>query len=256
MPISSTLLRRLSLLAGWVFPLCVHASGLSELKDALARHTASTPFKAQVEANTWNRNGEGKDAEERSGQVSVQLEENAQGMRIQFARDTLNHLAADEQAKQKNVKAKTPTLHALNALNAGELRSMANAGPDLARLLEKVEFKSERADTWNNQSARLLNFDLGLATMSEKDRKFVKKHEGSLDVWIAPDGTPLASRTHLNASGRAYVVISLEITTEEDLVYVALGDRLLAARKESHNIGAGAGDRGENRTIRTLQLLP
>jgi hypothetical protein len=256
MPIDRSTLLRHSRALLLLCPLLAWADGASELSEALARYAASTPFKAQVEAKTFKRDGEGKDAEDRSGQASVVLEENAAGLRLQFARDTLNRLGADELAREKDAKAKTPILSALNALNTTELRQMANAAPVLRRLLEKANFKTERAELWNGKPARLLNFELGQETLSEKDRKYVKKFEGILNVWIAADGTPLASREHQSASGRAFLVISFEMVNDEDVVYQLLGDRLLTARKESHNVGSGAGERGESRTLRTLQLLP
>lgn len=247
---------RASLAFALLSPWLAHADGLGDLKDALARHGASTPFRGQVDVKTWNKNGEGKAAEERSGQAGVLLEENAQGLRIQFARDTLNRLRNDELAKERDPKAKTPTLSALNALNATELRLLADAAPTLSHLLDKVTFKSERAESWNGKSARVLNFDLGLATVAEKDRKYVTRHEGSLDVWIAADGTPLASRSHMSVSGRAYVVVSFDGISDEDVVYAAVGDRVLVVRKEQRSNSSGAGEHNESRTTRTLTLLP
>jgi hypothetical protein len=168
----------------------------------------------------------------------------------------LGRLNADELARDKDTKAKAPTLAALNALNATELRQMANAAPGLALLLGKTPFKGERTDVWNGKPARVLSFEMGLATLSEKDRKYVKKHDGSLDVWIAADGTPLASRAHLSVSGRAYLVVSFDGVSDEEVVYLAVGDRLLASRKEGRSTGSGAGEHSESRTVRTLQLLP
>jgi hypothetical protein len=247
---------RLSLLALLLSPLFAHADGWGDLKDALAKHTASTPFKAQVDVKTWNKNGEGKSAQEQSGQAGVFLEENAAGLRIQFSRDTLNRLSADEFARDKDPRARTPTLGALNALNATELRQMANAGAVLARLLEKTPFKSERADVLNGKPVRVLSFEMGPATLSEKDRKYVKSHDGTLEVSIAADGTPLASHSHLSVSGRAYLVVSFEGVNDEDVVYATVGDRIVAARKEGRSSGSGAGEHSESRTVRTLQLQP
>ena len=52
-----------------------HADGLADLKSAMTRLQGQTPFKAHVEAKTWNKQGEGKDAEEAQGQASVNIEE-------------------------------------------------------------------------------------------------------------------------------------------------------------------------------------
>lgn len=252
MPTLFPSLLRSVLVAGLLCPLLAQADGLSVLKEALARYAATTPVKGLAEAKTWKRDGEGKEAEEKSGQASVAIDESAQGLRVHYARDTLTRLTAEEQARERDAKAKTPILSGLSALNTAELRQLANAAPALSRLLEKSVFKSEREEAWNGKPARLLHFDLGIGALSEKDRKYVKKYDGSLDVWIAQDGTPLASRTHQSLSGRAYVVISLDMTYDEEVVYAPQGDRLLATRKDTRSKGSGAGERSEARTIRSL----
>lgn len=233
----------------------VQADGLSDLKDALNRYPAMAEIKASAEAKTLRRDGEGKDVDEKTGNAKVQFEENAQGLKVMYSKDTLTRYSADEQTKDRDAKARTPTLSALGALNITELRQLANGIPVLQRQLERSNFKSERIDNWAGKPARLLNFDYGITSLSEKDRKYVKKYEGSLDVWIAADGTPLASRTHQSASGRAYVVVSFDMKNDEETVYQVVADRLTVSRKETHNEGSGAGEKGESRTTRTLQIL-
>ncbi len=82
----------------------------------------------------------------------------------------------------------------------------------------------------------------------------MKKFESNFEVWIAADGTPLASRAAQKVEGRAFIVISFEAKNEEEWVYGTVGDRLIALRRESKNVGAGMGERGESKTIKTLQV--
>jgi hypothetical protein len=82
----------------------------------------------------------------------------------------------------------------------------------------------------------------------------VKKFEGSLDIWIAADGTPLASRAIQNISGRAFVVVSFEQRNESESVYNQVGDRLLTVRKETKNSSSGMGEKGESKVVKTLLI--
>lgn len=241
----------------WI-SLCgpVRADGLNELKEALTRYPATNAIKAQVDAKTWKRDRDGKNDEEKSGQATLYLEDNAQGLRVQYSKDALNRYSVEEKAREKNTKANTPTLSALAALNLGELRQLTNAAPSLMQQLERSTFKDERIDTYNGKQARLLSFDYGIGALSEKDRKYLKKYDGSLEVWIAADGTPLASRTHQTLSGRAYVVVSFDMKNDEELVYHPIGDRLTVARKESNSSGNGMGEHGESKTTRSLRMVP
>ncbi|MBC3918856.1 hypothetical protein H8L32_15295 [Undibacterium sp. CY18W] len=230
------------------------ADGLSDLKAALARLPGQSPVKALVEAKTWSRQGEGKEQEEQNGQASILLEDSPRGLQLLFGKDLLARLEVEERAREKDPKAKTPGLAAIREVNASELRPMISAAGNLTRAMEKAIFKTEKTETYNGKPARLLSFEIPVDKLTEKERKYVKKFEGSLDIWIAADGTPIASRMHQAISGRAFVVISFETKNEEDLVYGLSGDRLIVIKKETHNSGSGAGEKGEMRVTKTLQL--
>ena len=228
---------------------------MSDLKSALVRLQGQSPLKAQVEAKTWSRQGDSKESNETQGSASVTVEEGARGLSVLYSKDMLTKLEAEERNKERDAKAKTPTLSALNEVNSSSLRPMLSAASSLSRSLEKAIFKAEKADTYNGKPARHLSFDLTLDKLSEKDRKYVKKFEGALEVWISEDGTPVASRSSQTVSGRAYVVVSFEFKNEEDHVYSVVGDRLVATKKESRTSGSGMGEKGEGRSVKTLQVL-
>ncbi len=232
-----------------------HADGLGDLKSALTRLQGQAPLKAQIDAKTWSRQNDGKDNEDTQGAASVTVEESAKGLSVLYSKDMLSKLESEERHKERDAKAKTPTLTALNEVNSSALRPMLFAASGLSRSLEKAVFKSEKADVFNGRPARQLNFALTLEKLSEKDRKYVKKFDGVLDVWIAEDGTPLGSRSSQSVSGRAYVVVSFELKNEEEWVYAVVGDRLIALRKESRNSGSGMGEKGEGKSVKTLQVV-
>ncbi len=230
------------------------ADGLADLKGALARLQGHAPLKAMLEAKTWSRQGEGKELEENQGQASIVVEDGPGGLQVLYGKDMLARLETEEFAKEKDHKAKTPTLSALKEFNTGELRPMISAAGSLSRAMEKAVYKSEKTESYKGKPARLLNFDLPIDRLTEKERKYLKKFESSLDIWIAADGTPLASRTRQNLTGRAFVVINFESKNEDESTYSLVGDRLLTVRKESKKSGSGAGEKGESKTTKTLQL--
>ena len=232
-----------------------HADGVSDLKSALARLQGQSPLKAQVDAKTWNRQGDSKESDETQGAASVMVEEGARGLSVLYSKDMLAKLEAEERNKERDAKAKTPTLSALSEVNSSSLRPMLSAASSLSRSLDKAIFKAEKPETYNGKPARHLSFDLTLDKLAEKDRKYVKKFEGALDIWIAEDGTPVASRSSQTVSGRAYVVVSFEFKNEEDHVYSVVGDRLVSTKKELRTSGSGMGEKGEGRAVKTLQVL-
>lgn len=230
------------------------ADGLSDLKTSLMNLQGTVPLKAVIEVKTSGKRGEGKSLEETSGQASIAIENNARGLHVSYSKDTLALLENEERAKEKDPKKKTPTLTAMTSINTAALRQMASSSGHLSRAIENAVFKAEKADTYNGKPARLLSFEMPIDKLDPKEREAVKKFEGTLDVWIAADGTPLASRSHQHRSIRALLVISMEIEDDVDLVYSVLGDRLVTLRKESKNTGAGMGEKGDSKTVTSLQI--
>ena len=230
------------------------ADGLADLNAALARLQGQMPIKAQVESKTWRREGEGKAAEDDSGQATVAVEGGPAGLQVLYSKEVLAKVEAEQRARVKDPKGKTPIGFALGEMKATELRSMVSAADALSREIEEAVFSGEKMDNYKGKPARLLSFTLSLDKVPEKDRKYVKKFEGGLEVWIAADGTPLASHFHFDVSGRAFVVISFTQKMDETRQYGVSGDHLLLLRKESRSAMSGAGEKVESKIIKTLQL--
>lgn len=234
--------------------LGARADGQAELKLALERLRAQTPLKAVLETKAWRRNGEGKDAEETQGQASIVVEDGGRGMQLSYDREILARMEAEARAQAKNPNAQTPTLMAAREFGPNDLRPMISAAGELARMMEKAVWKSEKLDSFNGKPVRLISYATSISSLSDRDRKYVKDFEGSLDIWIGADGTPLASRLNQHYKGRAFVVVSFEGRNEEQQVYSLIGDRLVTLRKESKGKSSGAGEHDENRIVKTLQL--
>jgi len=231
-----------------------HADGQSDLKTALQRLQSTTPLKATLETKIWHRNGEGKDVIETNGQASVAIDDGVRGMQLSYGPEILARMDAESLAVARNPNAKTPTLTAAREFSPNELRPMIYAAGTLSRMLERATFKAEKQDSYQGKPARLLSYELGAETLSERDRKYVKDFEGKLSVWIGADGTPLASRMTQNVHGRAFVVVSFDAKAEEQNVYGVAGERLVTLRQESNNSSGGMGERGEQKVVKTLQL--
>ena len=243
-----------SISIGIFLPALSHADGLSDLKNALARAQTATPIKAVVDVKTWNKSGEGKDLSESNGSAAIQIEENTRGLQLQFNHDLLSKITAEERAKEHDPKTKTPTITAIEELSSKEINHMTNAASYILHKLEKTTLKSERAEVWNGKPARVLSFDYSQDKISEKDRKYVKKFDGTFDIWISPEGIPLASRSRVNVSGSAMIVISFASSNEETEVYSLVGERLVTSRKENKESGSGMGEKMESSSVKTLQV--
>lgn len=230
-----------------------HADGLADLKASLARLQGLTPLKATLDVRTIEKDGQGADATEKQGLASLGVEDGARGLQVSYARETLARVDAETRQLARDPKAKTPTAWALAKLETADLLPMVSAASLLARRLDESQFKSEKADTLAGKPARLLTFSIPVTRLPEQQRKYVKEFDSTLSIWIGADGTPLASSVTTNVKGRAFVVVSFEALDESSSTYGVVGDRLMTLRSETHSSSSGAGERGEQRIVKTLQ---
>ncbi len=221
------------------------SSGLADLQQALARFKNQTPLKAQLSYRAESQGGD----DAGSAAVQLPLEDGPTGLRLNYPQALLAKAELEDAAKDKDPKADTPTVRGLRELGLAELRDMARAADSLQRRLARASFQSEQPDTWQGRSARRLSFKLE----NTRPNRHVKDYSGQLEVWIDEQGVPLASRAQQRIAGRAYVVISFEMNNEDEAVYQVIGDRLLATRKSSKGSGSGAGERGSQQRVLTLQ---
>lgn len=236
--------------------LPAHADGLADLKAALTRLQGNTPVKGQLEMNLQRRQGEGADAEESQVQLSITLEDGPQGLQVLFGRELLARIEAEQRAVADNPKAKTFTLNALNELQVNDLKRLIASAPALMRAIQAARFKEEKPEAWNGKPARRLSFEMPLDKLPERQRKYVKQFDGSFEIWIAADGTPLASRVRQRVSGRAFVVVGFESSNDEDRSYGVVGDRLVMLHHEMRTKASGAGEKDDRELTTRFQLRP
>ena len=242
-------------LATLAFSLCaaapVQAGGLEDLKAALAKLQGASPVKAVATARVQSTNKDDDDkARQESGSATVALEDGPQGLRLLYSPDLLAKAHAESAARQKDSKAATPTRSALNELTMLDVSNLTKAAAVLARKVETAQFKSERTETLNGQTVRVVSLDLAL----DKNQKFVKSASSTMDVWIDAEGRPLKSRSQSQVSGRAYMVITFDMQGSEEKTYAVAGDRLVVTRLESRQSGSGAGQSGDSRSTISLSL--
>ena len=231
--------------------LSAHANGLPELKQALQRLQGEAPIKGQVQVKSENHSNEGKDdAEVEIGQVSLPFDDGPQGLRLQFPQALMEKAVAEDQSRDSNPKASAPTATGLAELGYRQVREMTRAAETLARQIQRSSFKGERMDNWQGKPAKVLSFDVP----QRRPNKYVKSFSQVLDVWVASDGTPLASRIKQTVSGRAMMVVSFESSTSEEAHYSVVADRLVALKRSFSGSGSGMGERGRQQRWFALDL--
>jgi hypothetical protein len=211
-----------------------YADGLKDLNKSLIRLDGNSAISATLKSVFTENRGRKKKIKTSSGLTHVQLIEDLNGLQITYSDEMLTQLNNEENEKEHNEEANTPTLNAINNIEVSDLRNMLSAAPKLKRSLIKAQFLKEETIMYQKQDARVLHFNLPLeAIISNKDvRSYVDDFEGMYKIIIDKNGIPLQAKITFEGSGSAYIFFKLSINQSRTYFYKVIDDRLVNYRNE------------------------
>lgn len=215
-------------LAPCVALLCssmLRADGLSDLRTALKALPAQEAVRAKIEQDSLDRE---EGTETRSHRTTV-VEDGPGGMKV------LEDTGAPTHAKRKGKPGKVPGAGASEEFR-GELR----AQEELLKMLEKARLQEDRMDSFEGRPARRLRLALDL-NLDEDARKYLKRFDQDLVVWLDPQNLPLALDLRMEVRARAMVFFSVRTGIRIHERFQRYKDRLLTseARTEVEGVAVG-----------------
>ncbi len=226
---------------------------LAELSAALARLDGAQVVRAQV----THRHSftQGNDPPRPEGVVRATAASGPDGLQVTWERAVLAEAEREEQALVTNPEAGTPTRDALFDLRILALAHLLDPAPELVRLLRGATLLEARDELKDGVPARLLVLSV-TPPLGARDRKYVKEVAATARLWLGPDGLPLAAEQELKAKGRAFLVITFDLTQVERVRFARQGGRLVMRHRETEQRTSGAGDKGWRRSVTDLAPLP
>ena len=215
----------------------LQAQNLDQIRAHLKTLTGKAPLVLKAERQSWNRElKEGVVAEQ--GWVRAHLEASGAGMRV---------LPGTESASTPVKPGEPP-----RPLGDREATEILGAAEALLKTLAEGRFQSETAESRNGQPTRHLHFTLPLEDEAEA-RKHLKEAWRTFDLWVRPDGTPMATYEAFQIRGRV-LFVRIEAGAQIRREYQMVGDRLVMVQenKEAHGSGMGQGSEGRS----TLTVSP
>jgi hypothetical protein len=221
----------------FLFPKVAFADSLSDLRNALMQLNNNAEVHATLKYTTKNQRDSSDDTTIKEGAVDIQIHFDSQGLRMQYSDEVMSRLEAESVKQVKDPDAETPTLMAVNSIDAVDVSRMLNATFGLTRLLDQATFIDESIERKNNKALRKLNFTLPLEILisDKQTRKYVSKFSNSFSVLIDDVGIPLESHLEFKGKGRAYIVIRVEASGETHSSYTVHEGRLLRTALTSIN---------------------
>jgi len=228
------------------------ADALTDLRSTLSQLTATTPVHGTFEVTSTDNNSEEAHASE--GKVTLGFEADGSGLRVVYPKAMLSQAAQEARAEATDPDHQTPVRSGASRVRALHLADLLDAASSLNTELINAQLTEVKAATLQGKPARLLVLKLN-PKLSKASSKHVKKIEGSMSVWLASDGVPVAAEQTVYVKA-SFMLMSFEQNQKESWTYTRAGDRLVATRYEETQKSDGMGQHGTSRVEQTVHLEP
>jgi len=232
-----------------LLPAIAGANGLTDLHATLGRLSATAPVHGTVEIASVSHSNQEKGDE---GRVSVRFEAGSTGLHLIYPPATLAQATEEARKEARDPEVQTPVRTAAERVRPLHISELVDAATALDVILESAQFVEMRPSAFDGRPARLIVMKV-TPKISKSDAKHLKKLEGTLSVWIAADGAPIAAELSSTLKG-SFLVVSFDATKKENWTYTRTGDRLSATRYEKNETSSGLGQHTTARTVETLRL--
>lgn len=234
------------------------ADGRSDLAAALARLNGNGSVQAGIDFQLWTRQTLGKQSAVHQSKVKAMFQEDEESLRITWPKVVIADLTVEEERAARGEVPTTAFRDQMKELDPGRIHHLLDQATMLRRLVDESRFVSERAETWEGKSARLVLFEFNPRVPENKAGR-LSRRSGSLKVWIAADGTPLASSEvaeYEGKMGRFLGAFQSKVDTETR--YAVMQGRLVALHREIEESSAESdgAERADSRRVFDLKEKP
>jgi len=233
--------------------LTLSANGLDDLRAALQKLQGAEPVKATLEHSFWRQIMDDKKPVVSQGKISAHVEDGPQGLKVTWAKATLQQAERELAAQEREPDRPTPTRTALKNVDPLEASESHNHAEALLRDLAQAQVQEEKAEPWQGRPARVLVLKLS-PRIPESQRKYLKELNVDAKVWIGNDGFPLAFSSSVAYKG-SRMFIRFEGGTTQELQFAKVGNRLVVTRATSEDRNAGFGASSQTNKTTTLAVL-
>ncbi len=249
---------RCTLLVAFSMGAGLWADGRGDLAAALGHLNGNGSVQAGIDFQLWTRQTLGKRSSVRQSEVKAQFQEDEESLRITWPRVVVADLTLEEERAARGEILTTAIRDQTKELDPGRIHHLLDQATVLRRLMDQARFDSERADAWEGKPARLVLFEFDPRIPENKAGR-LSRRSGSLKVWIAADGTPLASSEVAEYGGKVGRFLgSFQSKTDTETRYAVMQGRLVAAHREieeSSSESDGA-ERSDSRRVFDLKEKP
>jgi hypothetical protein len=240
-----------NLMAVLLLALPLHADTLTDLRAALARFTGRDTIRATVDIQQTVDNSGRFGNEKYSGQATIDIEGDANGLKVVLSRPLLEQMSRELRARARDSNQTAPTISAVNEIGSVAAAEAIDYAPSLVNLMDGAKVVEERAGQWQGKPARIVV--LRLADNLGDDKGKVTYTENRLTLWLANDHVPMAGE---HSVGAKFSILFLkgEMKKKSSFTLAPVGDRLVRLRAQASQSTAGLGQKGNESTVATVRV--
>jgi len=190
-----------------------------------------------------------------NGQATVRLEveENDRGTHVHWEPAVLREANEEERQHDTAPDRLLPVREALKELDPVRLGHLLDQAGTIAGLTKGAPAE-EAAETYEGHAARRLVYRFQ-PRLSWTDAYYLKHSEGRFTIWIAADGTPIASESLASFEGKTSRMFGrFKGTTRISTRYAAEGGRLRVAERDMDEANSREDGSEEEHTVRRFVL--
>jgi hypothetical protein len=231
------------------------ATGASDLAHRLESLRAAAPVSVRVRMDLRLERTLHKQTAKGEASLQAEIEQDESGLRVHWEAGLLRQANEEERMHDREPDRLTPLREGLKELDPARLGHLLDQTGSLAGLA-KGDPAEESAEAFEGREARRLVFRFS-PRLSWTERYYLRKSEGRFTVWIAPDGTPLASDSHATYEGKTSRTFGrFEGSTTVRTRYAVEGGRLRVAERDVEELTSRDDGGDVDHTWRHLVLEP
>lgn len=203
----------------------------SGLVKSLGRFKGTTPITANVHLQSWSEQILNKKPEVMQGSISLGVTQNDQGLHTFLGHQFVEQAARESQHSGTDSDPVVPIRWLLKDLDYGRLHHLLDQEQVLHVLVANSKFTVERAETWEGQVVRTIEFTFD-PHLSPEESFRLRHREGHLLIRTSADGLPLQSETKVAYEGRTSRMFGRYFGTKRtETRYRVVTDHLIASER-------------------------
>jgi hypothetical protein len=229
------------------------ADGASDLARRLQALHAPGPVAATVRLELRLERTMHHQTTNAQASVRLDVEEDDRGTHVHWDPAVLRQANEEERQHDVSPDLLLPVREALKELDPVRLGHLLDQAGTVAGLT-RGQPTEEAAESYEGHEARRLVYRFR-PRLSWTDASYLRHSEGRFTIWIAPDGTPIASESVASFEGKTSRMFGrFKGTTRVSTRYAAEGGRLSVAEREMDEADSREDGSQAERTVRRFVL--